>query len=91
MESGADTGVVSKHVWAIKTIKWYTYSAQEFSDDAPIEEDLRTANVMYMYDDLKVEDIIISWVIHQIYFVFNTSDSLSCPNQMCLYGLYIDK
>jgi len=90
MDSGADTCVAGKHAWISERIEGVTVSARGFSDSLPIVENLPIVNAIYAYDNPLTGEVILLEMNYSIYLGDNKTDSIACPNQMRLNGIYLN-
>ena len=90
IDSGADTCVAGKNACIKDVIKGVTVSARAFSDTLPIEEYLPIVNAVYAYDSPSTGEVILLETKHCIYMGEKKVDSIACPNQMRLNGVYVN-
>ena len=90
-DSGADTGVAGKHAWVVEVVEGITASARGFDETSKPIEDLPIVNVVYAYDRPDTGEVLLLEYNHQIYMGDRKSDSIACPNQMRLHGIFVDE
>ena len=71
-------------------IEGVTISARGFSDNMPIEENLPIVNVIYAYNKLRTGEVILLELNYCIYMGAKKVDSIACPNQMRMNGIYVN-
>ena len=91
MDSGADSCVAGKHAWIVEIVEGITVSAQGSNDSMPIDVNLPIVNVLYAYNHPDTGKVIILCMNHCIYLGDKKIDSIVCPNQMQLHGIYVDE
>ena len=89
-DSGADTGVAGKHAWVVEVVAGITASARGFDDSSKPLDGLPIVNVVYAYDRSDTGEVILLEYNHLIYLGNRKTDSISCPTQMRLNGVYVD-
>ena len=90
LDSGADTCVAGKHAWIAEVIEGVTVSARGFSDNMPIEENLPIVNAIYAYDNPQTGEVVLLELNYCIYMGAKKVDSIACPNQMRMNGIYVN-
>ena len=91
IDSSADTCVAGNHTWISEIIEGVTVSAYGFSDTLPIKENLPIVNAIYTYDNPHTGEVSLLEMIFSIYMGDKKIDSIACPSQMRLNGVYINK
>ena len=91
VDTGTDTRVTGKHAWVVEIIKGFLANMRGFDDSTHTLENLPIVNVKYAFDVEATSETIILELNHCIYLGSKKTDSILCPNQLRMNGIYIDE